>query len=181
MSFGSGWGDEPGQLAFFTSRTEVESVLSTVGLDLRVDDDLDGVVSTAEEDYLVDAMAEATDEVAGYLLHRYEHSELENSRWVRRVTSYFAASAICRRHGNPDMFVTELERYQKKMEDVIAGKFFIPNANSRVMIGPKMSNIVVDNNYANNKVRVDKQSSVGDEAPDRHADQGLYYSDWAKK
>ena len=113
----------------YSSREEVASILSTVGIDLRIDDSDDGTVDAAEEQLLTDAIEEATDIINEAALHFYTAEELETSRWIRRRASYLAAHIIGKRRGNPSIYCEyveeikgELERLMGRIEELERGQ-----------------------------------------------------------
>jgi len=145
----------------YTTRAEVESVLGQVGVNLRVDDDDDGVVDNAEEVLLDDAIWEATDLINESALHHYTEEVLETSAWVRRRASYIAAHIIGRRRGNATIFCDEMDQIKIDLRAIQQGTLNIPRMAKRADFSPRMSNQVVDQNYAKAKIRVDRQTSVG--------------------
>lgn len=147
----------------YSSRSEVESLISNVGINLRIDDDDDGVISIPqEEDLLDDCIAEATDTFNLYAMHYYDPEYLAGSRWVRRRVSYMAAHILGRRRGNTSIYCSEWERIMEELGKVGQGLAFIPLLPRREDFIPMVSNTVIDRNYTKKKQRVDKSQSVGD-------------------
>ena len=90
----------------YATRADVASILSTAGIDVRIDDDDDGTVtpSPGEEAFLDDAILEATDVINVAGLHFYSAADMGESLWVRRRAAYLAAHFLSMRRGNPGLF-----------------------------------------------------------------------------
>ena len=145
----------------YSSRAEIASITSTLGIDLKVDDDEDGTISVAEELLVTDAIWEATDRINEVALHFYTAEDLETSGWVRRRCSYLAAHILGRRRGNPSVYCDEVEELKEELKKLQAGLLHIPRISKRDDFAPKMSNLVVDRNYTKRKLRVDIDTSEG--------------------
>ncbi len=161
FSAGFDYRDTFAQLPLYTSRVEMERVFSKEGVNFRVDDDLDSVVSVDEELILVDAMAEGTDLVNAFALHRYEPFELMQSRIVRRMASYFACNALSMHRGNSPQFETKCLYYEKFLVDVKNNTQTIGDAKPRAQMGMAMSNVALNRNFYSQPLRVDRRTSIG--------------------
>ena len=153
-----------------TSRAEVASILSTVGIDLHIDDNDDGVVDLTEEQYLVDCMEEASDTIFEKLQYRYTHEVLIESDWTRRRVSYLAAHLVGKRRGNPNVFCEKVVKLMKEVDEVYNGQNTIPLTAPRDNIEPAMSNQVVDRRYRAQKLRTDQWTSTGGTDSRQHLD-----------
>lgn len=188
MSFSSGYDftELLAQLPLYSSRMEVESIFSVMGVDVRLDDDDDGVVSPPgtgpnapdeEEDRLTHAIAEATDLVNGYLAQHYSPTNLALVRRVRRWTSWIAAHILSRRRANPGLFCDEYERALEEMQLILEGKqilFGVPKSGQHM---PMMSNFVINRNFRTQPQRVDQGSSVNRDVPPQN-DNYVYFGYW---
>ncbi len=157
-----------------SSREEVESIFSTDGINLRIDDQDDGVTdgtggTNNDEAYLIDALIEASDEGYQRLLVKYDDDVLAESLWVRRRVSYVACHLLSMRKGNPAQYVDMYDRYLASFDKVANGGF-VPRAKPRGNFQPTMSNIVVDNWHTIQKVRVQVDSSEGPNDPKQFVD-----------
>ena len=167
----------------YSTRTEVESIMSQVGVDVRLDDNEDDEVTEAnpqqpdipdEEGHLTDAIDEATDIVNEYALPLYSDTVLCASRWVRRRASYLAAWIVSQRRGNAALYEERACRIMEELERVRQGVLLIPRAERRVSTMPRMSNVRIDRRYIREKVRVVRETSVGKGYPGQHVDHGLH-------
>lgn len=152
-----------------SSRQEVESIWSIDGVDLRIDDGDDGVTAgtggTAnDEQLLIDALIEGSDEAYGRLLGNYEADVLASSLWVRRRVSYIVCHLISLRKGNPAQYCAMYDRYIAAFIRVAAGGF-IPSQGKalkpRANFQPTMSNVAVDHWHGVQKLRVIVDASEG--------------------
>lgn len=162
----------------YTTRAEIASISSDLGIDLKVDDDDSGTIEAPEEQLVTDAIWEATDTINEVCLHFYTAEVLETSAWVRRRASYLAAHILGRRRGNPSVYCDEVEKLLGKggeLERIRNGLLHIPRMAKRDDFTPKMSNVVVDMNHSQAKLRVLDGTSVG-KASDAEQDKDYYGS-----
>lgn len=151
-----------------SSRLEVESIFSADGVDLRIDDDDDGVTAGEggtpnDEQFLIDALIEASDEGYIRLLVRYDEDPIAESLWVRRRASYIAAHVLSTRKGNPAQYCAQYDRYLADFDKIASGTRFIPRAKPRANFQPTMSNVVVTHWHGIQKIRVVTLASEGPE------------------
>ena len=148
-----------------TTRAEMASISSTIGIDLRIDDDDDGVIDvlpvTGEEQSLLDAIEEASDEAYMRLEMYYTPEVLETSRWVRRRVSYIALHILSKRRGNPGNYCDEFERYMKQFQEVADGYLQIPRLPKSDNFQPSMSNTLINHRFPRRNVRVVQETSRG--------------------
>lgn len=146
----------------YTTQAEIESIVGPIAVILQVDDDETGAIDGTESTLVDDAIWEATDTFNEYALHYYTAEVLETSGWVRRRVSYMAAHLLGRRRGNPSIYCEEYDKILEELKQIQLGLLHIPRMAKRADFTPKMSNLVVDQNYTKSKIRVDSQTSVGD-------------------
>lgn len=148
-------------LTYFCTAANVEGVLSANGVKLRLDDDQDGAVSSAELEYLTFARGDATETVRFACWMKYADSWLATSNWVNTRATWLAAYALCDRRGNPcpDSIVDRCERYQEELDAIADGKRLIPMLPLRTGLMPAYSNSRVDPRYQFRVLRVEKRSS----------------------
>lgn len=144
-----------------TTQTEIDQIFSALGTLLRVDDDDDRVLSTAETEILDQAITEASDLAYQYLLHRYTDTVLETSRWVRRHVSYVACHILSRRLGNDSQFAEEYDAAIAEFINVMEGRIFIPRLSPDDNYEPSLSNHIVDYRYGRSKIRTDQETARG--------------------
>jgi phage gp36-like protein len=145
----------------YTDRAETEKVYSTLGINLRLDDDEDDTVDATEETYLDEMIENATDVINQYALHFYTATELAESRWVRSRATWIACYLLSRRRGNSAQFVDEYNAIIAELELVRRGQFFIPRLKTYDDFLPCHSNLKIDRRYSREKIRVDSITSTG--------------------
>jgi phage gp36-like protein len=145
----------------YADRASVARVLSTDGVDLRLDDDRDGIVRPGEESMLTAAIQDATAEVNRYCETHYAAGELVKSRSVWRWCSVLAAAIVCRRRGNPapKVLADEVQDVRLELAAVHEGKLPIEGAMRRVQDGPRWSNATYDPSYRGKQIRVERPQS----------------------
>lgn len=160
----------------YTDRAEVASILSTVGIDVRIDDDDDGTItaSPGEEKHLDDAILEATDTINIYGQHFYTSAVMAQSLWIRRRAAYLAAHFLSMRRGNPGLFCERFEQIMKELELLRTNQLHIPRQPKRDDVLPAQSNLIIDRRFSRNKIRVDRETSTGDDSADQDPDYGPY-------
>ena len=158
------------QPLLYATQAEVEDILGAVGVRLRVDDGDDGTIDPEDADRLQEAIWEATDIINEYALHYYTAEALETSAWIRRKCSYMAAYLMGRRRGNKSIYKDEYDQTISRLQRIQNGLLNIPRLPKRDDFEPRMSNLVVDQNYSKKKIRADRSTSVGPDDPQQHAD-----------
>lgn len=149
----------------FTSQAEMESLFGSIGIQLRIDDDDDELVSETETGYLEDIMLEGTDICNKSLGWIYDVVDLEESLWVRRRCTWIACYLLAKRRGNPSQFLEQYERCLSDFKDVEEHRRWIPRKNPKYNFAPAMSNLRVDYryngyHYGGSPLRVDPISST---------------------
>lgn len=160
----------------YATRADVASILSTAGIDVRIDDDDDGTVtpSPGEEAFLDDAILEATDVINVAGLHFYSAADMGESLWVRRRAAYLAAHFLSMRRGNPGLFCERYEIIMDELEKLRTNQLHIPRLAKRADVLPAQSNLIIDRRFTRNKIRVDRETSTGDNSANQDPDYGPY-------
>lgn len=161
----------------WTTKAEIESIWSALGVMLRLDDDDSGSNSVGENALLDDVIEEATETARRFLMHRYADAEVENNPWVRRRVSYLAAHYLSIRRGNPAQFETKAGQILRELQDVRQGREWVPDAAPLGDLGPSLSNLSVDWRYNRSQVRVDPQTATGGDGPDLDYDRVPPYTE----
>lgn len=156
----------------YTSRAEMESIWSTLGVDNRLDDDDDGLVGSAEEDDLLRVMEEATDEVNGYLGGTYSLVTLGEVRRIRRMASYLACHFLSERRGNLPSYCQKVEDIRETLQRIRDGKIVLPGVPKAHEFLPGVSNYTVDRRHGHQKLRVDAYEGVDGQVPTPRNDWG---------
>ena len=141
----------------YTSRTEIESIFSTLAVTLRTDDLSAGDKTT----FLNELIYFATETANLYLESFYDHVDLNDSYWVRRFTTYIAAYHAALRRGNPGQFITVYNEALENFAAVKNGMMQVPGLATKADFTPAMSNLVVDNRFRLHKLRVHPTISAG--------------------
>jgi hypothetical protein len=148
----------------YTTEEEITRVFSSTGVTLRIDD-LDPLVLT---DFWTEICSEATDIANTYLEVFYEPEDLNTSFWVRSRCKWIGAYLLSLRRGNPALF---LQRYEEVLEDfqrVFQGELIIPRLPVREDFVPSMSNLVVDDRFLVQKLRIHPDISTGNLSSKQH-------------
>lgn len=160
----------------YTSRVEVERLISVAGVGMRVSDLTGDNLST----YWEELIADATDTVNQYVLGWYEAEDLANNRWVRTRASWIALMQLCRRRANPvpDAVSTRYEEVIDELDRVLRGSIQVPRLGTRSDMLPSLSNVRVDDRFMSRKIRVNPNISTGSTTSDQALDFWYTY-DWA--
>ena len=144
----------------YVSQSDMEDLLSTEGVELRLDDNGDGSVSAAELLRLTtNARNYATAKVNRYLSGRYAEADLATSWVINEWAAYLACNWLSRRRGNPGLFKAEVGEAIKDMKEIRAGVSNLEDIPARHPSWPTWSNTRVDSNYRLRKIRVERPIS----------------------
>jgi hypothetical protein len=167
----------PAALSYtYCTATDVETLLSDEGVDLRLDDDGAGTVSPTELARLeTQGINYAASRVNFFCMPRYDAVNLASSWLVNEWATIIATRWLCTRRGNPCPKSIQ-EMYDEAVKDmswVRAGTFQIPDIAARGIDWPAWSNVTVRPEYTYRKIRVQRPMSEGSAAPYRRN------TDWA--
>ena len=150
----------------YTTRAEIERLLSYKGVSLHLDDtdDLDdnygGGTSTlvTPSNTLDEIIERATSRVNEYLLPRYAPATLSLLPRVREITTFIACHLLSRRRGNEPLYDDEVAESIETLERYREGSLYI----NAPLQGPRAvtQSFVTDNRYFRNPVRVLTHSST---------------------
>lgn len=144
----------------YVTQDDMEALLSSEGVDLRLDDNADGSVSAAELDRLTtQARNYATAQVNRFLTGRYDAADLATSWVINEWATYLACNWLSRRRGNPGLFKAEVEEAIKDMKEIRSGASNLEDIPARNPAWPTWSNVRVDQNYRLRKIRVERPLS----------------------
>ena len=161
----------------YASRLSIEAILSTEGVEFRLDDDQSGTESATESTFLTTyAIGIATGRVDLFCGSRYQPSDLVNSWPVWHWGTIIAARWLCSRRANPnpDSILMMYDEVMEDLKDVQRGVLSIPDASPRDETWPAWSNVIVDQRYwSEAKVRVQRfiseRDSVGQQFRSRYS------------
>lgn len=147
----------------YTSRDEIERLMSDDGLENMEDDSASSPTGTQvdRDDLETEFISEATDKINFYVQELYEASAIVNNVWVRRRATWIAAYLMTRRRANPGYYNEQYEQAVEELELIALGKRKIPRAAQRSNSIPTVSNFVMDDRFLN-PLRVDPISMMGD-------------------
>ena len=139
----------------YTSEDEIVRILSSSGVNLRVDD-LDDTTTLMTE-----IVSEATDMINYYCGLNYDESDLNNSVLVRRWASWIGCYLLSQRRGNPAMFEDRMQEVIVLLEEITRHDRIIPRLPTREDLTPAMSNLHIDDRFRTHKIRVHPTISTG--------------------
>jgi len=142
----------------YTTEAEMARVLSQDGVDAFLDDNGDGAAETGVGQDCIDY---ATDRVNFFALRWYAADVMVNNLWVRRCATIIACHYLSTRRGNPGLYAAAETQVIADLTAVHDGRFEIPRLPYREDQTPALSNYVLDNRYAQRKVRVVPGISTG--------------------
>lgn len=151
-------------LTVYATESDLESILSEFGVEVRADDDQDGDADTG----IVDAVLQrGAVRVNKFLLRRYEPAVIAASKEAIWANAYFSAEELCKRRANgvPQPILDEVERITKDLQTIKDGKEHLTTddgmATPRHDRRPMMSNLAIDGRYGRAKVRRTTTTSTG--------------------
>ena len=148
----------------YCDQTDLESLFSTEGVELRLDDNGDGSVSAAELLRLTtQARNYATARVNMYCLTRYAVADLATSWVVNEWATYLACHWLSRRRGNPGLFKDEAKQVMEELKAVKGGQLDLADLAERNPGWPTWSNARVDISYPQKRIRV--QRPISEQSP----------------
>lgn len=142
----------------YTSRSEMNELLSSVGVDFRLDDLSD---PSSEDAVVLNIVSEATDMVNFYCGRIYDEVDLNDSMLARRWATWIGVYLLSQRRGNPSLFEDRYQEVLAMMEKVTEGTFIIPRLPTKADFTPAMSNLHVDDRFRVHKLRVHPTISTG--------------------
>ena len=146
----------------YCSRSDIESIWSSLAVIRSVDDDQDGSLSATEEGYIDRAIERAANRMNAFLEMRYRLSDLAANTWCRDANALLAAFLLATRRGNPapDHLLEQYELLLSDLADIRSGHLVVPQAGESVETIPTVTNFAVDPRRAHAKVqRVDETST----------------------
>lgn len=144
----------------YVTQDDMEGLLSTEGVNLRLDDDGNDTVSAAELVRLTTyARNYATGRINMYCLGRYDAADLATSWVVNEWATYIACHWLSRRRGNPALFKDEYDEAISELKQIKAGQLNLEELAERNPGWPSWSNTRVDFRYPLKKIRVERPIS----------------------
>lgn len=153
------------------TQAEMERLFSTLAIELRGDDDDDGVFETG---VVNDSIEYASDTIYQYCLDWHTADKLATSLWVHRRATIIACWHYSQRRGNPGQFQSLYEITIAELEKIQGGKIRIPRLAWRSNLTGGVSNFRVDDRYVIKKTRVEQTISTGGRGTKQDADRTVY-------
>lgn len=146
----------------FCDQDDIETILSVAGAQLRIDEDMDGVISAAEERIVPMCVSDAAETMMYYCSQKYTPEMMATSPWVSHRASWYACYVLCSLRANPvpESILGRLEAIQKELEEVRSGPGLIPNLPLRMRLAPTVSNSTLDVRFQYKCIRIDPQTST---------------------
>lgn len=147
----------------YTTRADVERMLSAAGVRLRLDHFGDGISTGATDaNVMTDAVDMATETVNFYCWSKYEPSRLATSVLVNRWATVLAAYEVCMLRGNPvpNVLMQRAEKVETYMQQVADGPRVLPNVPRRRTGAPVFSNLRCDPRFILKVIRVERNNST---------------------
>lgn len=163
----------------YTSRSEIDDLLSEYGVDLRLDDNDSNSIDTTESARLTtNGLNIATAKCNLYLLERYDASDLYESWIVHHWATVIAARWLCKRRGNPvpESLDDEYDEVIEEMTAVKEGDMSLGDVAQRESDQPTFSNVTMVDHYALRKIRV--QRPISEQSPSAIPQNRHYPSDY---
>lgn len=144
----------------FCTQADVETRLTQQGVQARLDADLDGAVSPAEQQAMTDSISDASETVLFFLWSKYTPEMLQTSAWVNRRCVDYAAYQVCKlkQAPVPDSVMLTVQEAEKALQAVQDGSALIPLLPLRMRLAPTWSNSRVDVRYQFKCIRVEQQT-----------------------
>lgn len=157
------------QTNLYTTSADIQSLLSALGVDARLDDDESGTVDTTESPFLLRCREVATAKVKRYCLPHYADDQLAQSWLANEWATVLAAHWLCSRRLNavPDSIQALRDEAIADLEAVHADRIKIPECARRTPDdSPCHSNVNVSPWYRVKQIRV--QRSISDRTPTQY-------------
>lgn len=149
----------------FTTRAEIERVLSFRGVELHIDDldDFDdnwvgGEAEATDENAVTEIIQRVTSKILDYLAPRYSAETLATIPQIREIATYWACHDLSRRRGNEPLYEDEVAEGIERLERYREGNLYL----DAPMTGPRtvVQAYVTDNRYYRNPTRVLRAAST---------------------
>lgn len=154
----------------YTTRAKLEAYWSEYGVDVRLDDDADGEVSTAEEARLDVIISQESAFVGSWLSRRYAIESIggvnpptTTPESVSYMTSICVVYRLGRRRDNPvsDALEADYKMVREWLEAIANGQGGLVDLVETTNNLPFMSNFRVDGSFPRSVVRVVPATSTG--------------------
>lgn len=149
----------------YTSRADVEDLLSVIAVNLRVDDNASGIITSDEEARVTRSTYVGTAFVNRYCIQRYEEAQLATSWSVWHWATVRAAFWLCCRRGNPipGSLAQLMKETVDELKEVAARRMPVDDLGDRNIMQAAWSNVRLDGRYSVRQLRF--QRALSDRTP----------------
>jgi hypothetical protein len=157
----------------YSTKTEIEQIISALGVDLTSGDDFTVVAENASN---ITAAIEKVDSIIDFNLRKlYSAASITASTWVKWCSATLASCQLFRRRGNPcpESLNKECEQYIEDLKAIARGEMQLPDAAYQGNHFPSMTNVRIDMRYANRQIRRVPSTSTGNPSDPPIVDQNL--------
>jgi hypothetical protein len=157
----------PDTITLYCGQPEVEHILSPHGLSVRLDDDQDGNLSTAEALALPFALGDAAETINAHCYDKYSPTFLARSNWINIRAAWLAAMALCQRRGNdcPESILDRCDTILEELVQVRDSAGVVPGCPRRMNGAPALSNVRADPRFEFKVLRVERNRSSKRSSP----------------
>lgn len=160
----------------FSTKTEIQDILSELGLEEYVRDEPTETDPETDTSRIANAIERADAEIVVLLRESYPSAQLELSTYVKWASAHMATAHIVRRRHRdvPESLMAAVEEYRTTLSEMGRGERPLPGAVPTALPIPVVSNYVFDSRGGSAKARVQKRVSTGRSASPfvRHVSKG---------
>lgn len=157
----------------FTTWDKVEQLYGSRGFENIMEDAL-GVYDTAVKNQM---LVDAEQTIMLRLSQFYNPEDCVGNAWIESRTTWLVAHLLSWRQGNEHYFRDLYDQALRELDAMATGELIaLADIPLRTDSMPAMSNFVIDDYFASQKIRVRETISVGGTYPDQHS--ALYGGYW---
>ena len=152
----------------YCDQDDIESLISSAGLNEFIDDDEDAVIVAGETAFVTDAIEMAAVEINAAVGRRYKLADVTANAWLKWANATLAAFYLVQRRLNgvpSNDLVDRVDRTRTHLEDLRKGQFQLPEQAESFDDLPTVTNYAVETYRHNAPVRVRTNESTGGAPP----------------
>jgi hypothetical protein len=157
----------------YSTKTEIEQIISALGVDLTSGDDFTVI---AEDTANITAAIEKVDSIIDFNLRKlYSAVSIDASTWVKWCSATLASCQLFRRRGNPcpESLSKECDQYLEDLKAIARAEMTLPDAAYLGNHFPTLTNVRIDMRYTNRQIRRVQSTSTGNPSDPPVVDQNL--------
>lgn len=139
---------------YYTSREEIQRLLSDDGEELHSDDFYDN------SELMQEIIERATGRVRQYMRKSYDDSDLANSPRIREITTIIACYLLSIRRGNPSLYQEQYVEAMADMQAIVDNILYLDELPRSSNAPAFMQNVSSDNRTPFTPMRVDMITST---------------------